>query len=213
MALGIVCGYRAEERIAIEISDLTAIGWRNPDAASQLIERGATTLLSFGVAGGLDPDLHPGDLLLPEHVLVDGAYLPVSADLHGHLAARFTMARCEPMVSSNEVVATSTEKRRIFEETNAIATDMESGALAQVAIEAGVAFAIIRAVSDPVDHTLPPAARDSLTPEGHIDYGAVIMALLRDPRQLPDLIRTGQQNNLALRRLGSLIPDIRELLV
>ena len=213
MTLGIVCGYRAEYRIATRITKLVAMGWRNPDAAQHLIAAGATTLVSFGVAGGLDPELEAGTLLLPRHVLAEGEALPVSPDLHGFLFERFSLAVTQPIYASPTLLVTSLEKRRLFSLTNAVAIDMESGAVAKAAIEAGMPFAVVRVVSDPADHSLPQAAQAALTDAGDVDYPAVIFALLKDPFQLADLIRTGQQNNAALRRLEDMIGDLRELLL
>jgi hopanoid-associated phosphorylase len=212
MTLGIICGYRSEQRIAQRITPLVAIGWRNPQAARELIAAGATTLLSFGVAGGLDPTLQSGALLLPDQVLVDGKYLSASPDLHRHLTQRFPMAHVEPIFSSTTVLSKAADKRALFSRTNAIAIDMESGAVAKAAIEAGLAFAIIRTISDPVDHSLPPAVKDALTETGDIDYRLVMGQLLKNPFQLPALIRTGRQNSTALRRLSEIVWDLRELL-
>ena len=45
--------------------------------AARLAAEGATGLVSFGLAGGLAPELRPGDLVLPETVQApDGRSLP-----------------------------------------------------------------------------------------------------------------------------------------
>ena len=41
--------------------------------AARLVAEGAAALVSFGLAGGLAPELRPGDLLLPETVRSAGA--------------------------------------------------------------------------------------------------------------------------------------------
>ena len=41
--------------------------------AERLLAEGAGALVSFGIAGGLDPVLMPGDLVLPERVGLPGA--------------------------------------------------------------------------------------------------------------------------------------------
>jgi hypothetical protein len=48
-------------------------------AATGLQAGGATTLISFGIAGALDSVLRPGDLVLPESIY-SGYSLPVSLD-------------------------------------------------------------------------------------------------------------------------------------
>ncbi len=211
MTLGIVCGFAAEQQIAAEVSSLTAVGWHNPEAASGLIARGATTLISFGIAGGLDPTLRSGDLLLPSSILADGAPMTCSTDLQELLAAAFPGARREPLVYSPRIVATRIDKRRLFTAEGAIATDMESGIVARVAQDAGIPFAVLRSVSDLYSDDLPPAALTGLTPEGDVDYLAVIGSLLRHPGQLQALIRTGRQSKQALARLRQAAPTLKGL--
>ena len=76
-------------------------------------------------------------------------------------------------------------------ETNAAAVDMESHIAARFAARHGLPLAVLRAISDSVDQTLPPAALVGMRPDGAMDLAAVLGALARNPRQLPALIRTG----------------------
>ncbi|HEX4159812.1 MAG TPA: hypothetical protein VHY79_15205, partial [Rhizomicrobium sp.] len=54
---------------------------------------------------------------------------------------------------------------------------------------------------DGAHRTLPPAARVAMRPSGGIDVGAVMRALMRAPRQLPALIRTAWEAEIAFAAL------------
>ena len=66
----------SEARIAARFGYPVRAGGGTPAgaaaAARALIEEGATALVSFGLAGGLDPELRPGRVLIPSIILADG---------------------------------------------------------------------------------------------------------------------------------------------
>ena len=66
-----------------------------------------------------------------------------------------------------------------------------------MALAHGIPFAVCRTVIDAAHRTLPPAAAVGLRPDGTPDLRAVIRSLLRYPTQLPDLIRTARDAEVA----------------
>ncbi|HKJ75256.1 MAG TPA: hypothetical protein VKA19_14170, partial [Alphaproteobacteria bacterium] len=105
--------------------------------ARNLIAEGATALLSFGVAGGLDPDLKPGDLIIADHILsVNGPILAADSRwVHAVLEGLGDIAaiRTLPILSVDSAVQNAREKARLFKETGAGAVDMESYGTARAA--------------------------------------------------------------------------------
>jgi hypothetical protein len=83
----------------------------------------------------------------------------------------------------------------------ALIIDMESHVAAQVAREHGLPFAFIRVISDRADQDLPPAVTCGLKPDGSMAILPVLAALLRNPGQLPALIRTARDTDRAMRAL------------
>ena len=84
MRIGVLTGLAAEARLlerALTGSDVIiartgAVPERAEAAAESLVAKGAAALLSFGLAGGLDPTLRAGDLVLADRVVRAAALAP-----------------------------------------------------------------------------------------------------------------------------------------
>jgi adenosylhomocysteine nucleosidase len=185
---GVVVGLAAEARIARRLGYEIAIGGGGPagaeQAARRLVAQGATALISFGLCGGLDPALRPGALLVP-HAVRDGA-THYAAD--PALAARFGAFTAHLLLGGTQIAVTAGEKQRLRETTGAAAIDLESGAVARIATASGLPFAAVRAVCDPAEDDLPPAALIALDATGAIGFGRLLASLAADPGQLPALL-------------------------
>jgi adenosylhomocysteine nucleosidase len=99
------------------------------------------------------------------------------------------------------IAATAQEKAALAARTGAIAIDLESGSVARVAAEAGIPFIALRAICDPADRDLPPAALLALDAYGHARPLAVLWSVLRHPRQIPALMVTAREAKIALEAL------------
>ena len=124
---------------------------RTGELAQALIAEGATGLVSFGVAGGLDPALGVGAILLPREVLTsDGARFATHPEWRSALSAAIGEdATDTTMLGCDRFVGTVMEKRALFRETAAAAVDMESHVIAAAAAAAGLPFIVLRAITDP----------------------------------------------------------------
>ena len=166
-------------------------------AARRLVERGATALVSFGLAGGLDPALRPGAVIVARDVLSDGSRF--AADVA--LGAAFGGITGQTVLAGTAVVADAVAKRALFLATGAQAVDLESGAVARVASAFGLPFAVVRAVCDPAERDLPPAALVALDVDGGIGLGPVLLSVVRRPGQIAGLLAVGRDAVLARRAL------------
>ena len=124
MTLGIVCGFRAEEKLARRLSPLTACAWHNPGAPAALLAAGATSLMSFGLAGGLAPHLAVGQLLLPHTIITAGASYAVDAAAHARLLALFPQAETGPLYAATTVINSPAAKRALHAASGAVAVDI-----------------------------------------------------------------------------------------
>ncbi len=220
--IGIVCGLKSEAgalgplrhhpKIRVAVSGASAL--RAADRAQDLVREGARGLLSFGVSGGLSARVAPGDLVLATDILWGDERLAGDdgfADaLSGGALACGIALHFGPVLGSDRIIGSAGEKARLGQETGALAVDMESHAVAQVAQEAGVPFGALRAVADPVDRVIPDAAHNGVSPDGSVRPWPVLGAALRDPAVFLDLMRVGQDSaaaHKALRRCArNLVP-------
>lgn len=205
-----ICGLRAEVRIAERLFWKAACAGGDPgatgEAARRLVGEGATLLLSFGIAGGLDPALPPGTVVLADRVVVDGTPRDCL-----RLAGPPSGFRIAPVIGAAEPAATAARKRELFA-SGAAAVDLESGIVALVAAAAGLPFAVLRAIADPAGCDLPPAALLPLRRDGTPDLRGVVVSLAREPRQLPALLRLAADTRAALEALRRAAPLLAEAL-
>lgn len=197
---GIVVGMRAESRIAQRLDGVVVIGAGAAgasQAAEQLAMAGAAALLSFGLAGGLDPNCRPGTIVVPRAVLDGDERLATDAECTRALGG----ATADLLLGTACTVAGAEEKRHLHERTGAVAVDLESGAVARVAHRRGLPFAVLRAVCDPAERSLPPAALAALDAGGTIRGFRLFSALLADPRQIAGLLALARDAAAARRAL------------
>ncbi len=209
MRLGIVTGLADEARIARRIGDAEAGGgtsWGAEVAAERLVSRGATALLSFGLCGGLDPHLRSGDLIVPLLIVETGGSYPTDGSLSDSLAAPIHGV----LFASETILGSREAKQRLFRSTQASGVDLESGAMARVAMRHGLPFAALRAVCDTAADTLPPAALVPLGKGGRVALGGVLRSVARRPSQIPELIKLSR--NAASAR-AALVNAVRALLL
>jgi adenosylhomocysteine nucleosidase len=176
-------------------------------ASSALLERGATALLSWGSAGGLASRVSPGNLILPKTIISSNrSFYPVDALWHERLCNRLKDHidfHTEPLIESSRVVQTPAEKATLFRETGAIGVDMESGAMAAVAQEAGVRFLVVRAVADGAGATIPESALNAVDELGRLNFFKVMQGLAKDPTEFLALVRIARNYRRAQRTLAA----------
>ena len=208
--LGIVVAMEAERRTLAKLAgsmiELSGPGPRNAAAAAERLQaRGARLLVSWGTAGALVPELPPGALLVSATTTQDSG--PDNLH-HDHKLADAIAEACAALRPTRGTVCSVSRpacqrsaKEALNRISGALVVDMESAAVAAVAHRAGLPFAAVRAVVDPVGFELPPAALAGLREDGSSSVWPVLVALLRQPGQLGSLCRLGLHFRSALRAL------------
>jgi len=177
---------------------------RAENAARRLVARGVDGLVSWGVAGGLDPALEAGTVVLAETVLQqDGSTVPSDARWRGRLERRIVdgvPATTGPLFHSDEVLSSVAQKRAIWERWAASVVDMESAAIAAVAREAGLPWLSVRVVTDTALVSLPPAVTASSGDDGRLRPAGIARLVLR-PWLWQDLVRLAGSTRVAARSM------------
>ena len=162
-------------------------------------------VISFGVAGGLDPSLKSGDVVVATEVVAGDARWLAGLSLSEDQIASIALGRRRVvrggLAGAEEMIAGQSSKAALHSVTGALAVDMESHIAAAYAAEAGLPFAALRVISDPASRALPALARTAIKPNGEIDLGMILRGLARNPRALRGLVSTGIDFNRALKSL------------
>lgn len=185
---------------------------RAEDIGLEFAAAGAAGLVSFGIAGGLDPQLAPGDILVASAVILpDGEQVETDdawrrALLQGTAAADSTVAGSDRMVGRIE------DKGAMFAATGARAVDMESHGVARAARDSGLPIAVVRAIADPAGRAIPAAAQVGLDANGNAKPLSVMAQLMRTPSQIPAVMRVARDYRCAMRSLRAMAPVLMETL-
>ncbi len=208
--LAFVVGLKAEARLLRPLSRKVFVGGGTArgaaDAARRALAAGATSLVSFGLAGGLSPDITAGAIIVPSAVLFRGRHLPADPELSAALGGVTVRA----LLASEAVVASIAGKAERWQGTNAEAVDLESGAVAEAARQASVPYAVLRAVCDPAGRALPPAAVGALNSSGGVGVFRLAASLILQPWQIGVLLALSRDARAARRALVGRVRALRE---
>ena len=184
-------------------------------AAVALVDAGATALVSWGLAGGLDPALQAGAICLPRMVVSsDGATF--ATDLHWReiLAAAISgrlVVVSGKLLTSAVAIEEVAAKAAAFAATGAVAVDMESAGVAQIAVINKLPFVAVRSLVDTAGDTVPRAVMAAGS-DGRVRLARLILGIASSPREIAPLMRLAKRYRAAARalravaRTGALAP-------
>ncbi len=155
-----------------------------------------SALISAGYAGGLVAPALPGT------IVVDTADSRLSACLPPAARGR--------IVDATGMVKTPDERARLAAQTGAIAVDMESAAIAQIAARHGLPFAAVRAITDGPDSHLLLDWDRYRDREGRLRTGAAVLGALRTPGGVAEMRLLWYASKKASRALALYLGDFLE---
>ncbi len=218
--LGIITG------MAIEAARITAVAKALPEVSRPLVasvggnsheaERtarsfvvaGVTRLVSFGIAGGLEPSLSPGDIVLADGVwLPDGKMAPTDSAWVELTVERMGINRTAVrgiVAGSDKALVSVEEKAALRSHSGAVAVDMESHGVARAAAATGKPLLVVRAIADPSTRSLPNAALVGIGSDGRRRPFSVLAELVKNPLQFGALMRVAGDSNRALESLSTI---------
>lgn len=168
-------------------------------------------VVEAGLAGGLEPALRRGDVIVCRSVVRAGS--SERWELDRALAGRALSALSRAGVAAREVevvetpriVARAGDKRALHESTRAVAVSMETAAIAGAST--GTPHLAIRVIFDTVDEDLV-LTDELIDGEGRVRAGALARTLARRPTTTVALVRSGIRARAALGALGRAVAAV-----
>lgn len=171
----LVFSRNSQRELALAVNDAARLGCRG--------------IISFGVAGGLISGLRPGDWVIASAIVGSDTTRATDAAWSSRLHATIEGASYASIIGMDTPVAEPATKRELHRTTGAIAVDMESHVVAEIAAAHGLAFAALRVIVDPAERVIPSAALRGMGGGGRADGAAVLRDLAARPAQLSRLVR------------------------
>jgi adenosylhomocysteine nucleosidase len=149
-----------------------------------------THLVSAGLAGACDPELHVGEIVRAGLVI------------DSQTGETFEDDRYKQVVVTTDTIAGVQQKNRLFRIYQAAAVDMEAAAVARLARVHGYGFAAIKAISDEANFEVD-ALSQFATPDGQFREGAFALHTALRPSTWGNVIALGRNSSKALGALTS----------
>lgn len=153
-------------------------------------------VFTCGFAGGLNPELKTGDVIL---LTVDPA-LDRALVGFGARPAKFWCA--------SRIATTVAEKKKLRAETGADAVEMESEVIHAICRERGIPCATVRVISDTANEDLPLDFNKLSNPDLSPDYAKLAWAIAKSPGKIPALLRLQKNCRFAARRLAAVLAEV-----
>ena len=165
-------------------------------------------VISAGFAGALEATLRRGDIVAAD-CFVDEAGRELTADRALLSAAERRGARVGRLLTVDRVIRSSEEKLALGRKHAALATDMETLAVAEVCRDRQQPFLALRVINDAADDALPDDVERLLAEQTSARrLGAALGLILKRPSTFVDLLRLQQRAIEASDRLATFLAGL-----
>lgn len=163
-------------------------------------------VLSCGFSGALLPEMHLGEIVMANSII----------DQHGQELRQTLNAESNPssglyvgrILTADKMARTIQEKHQLAEQHKAIAVDMESLAVAQIARDRQKNFMAVRVISDDMSADLPPEVLSVVGATGAIRFGAVLGSLVKRPESAKEMWHLRGNAKIAAESLATFLDGV-----
>lgn len=181
---------------------LTGIGWEDlffniaHRALRDLLKRKPDYCVSTGLAGGLNDQLHPGDVVAASQLsLRQGGGRILSNKRLLKVAENCGARIVSVLITENHIVSEASTKSRMSQFGDFV--DMESYHILQIVNGTQIPAIAVRGISDAANDDLPLDFNKIIGRDGTLRKRQLFGELVRNPKKISSLIRFGRQSKKA----------------
>jgi hypothetical protein len=201
----IVCAALALEAEIAERQFESEAWTRDIESLSEFIGRAANDgcrgLVSYGVAGGLGPDLRSGDIVVASAIVAPNERMPTDDAWSAWLLSAIPTAVYGPVSGVDKPILAGTSRDELGLRSGALVADMESHIIARLAVASALRFVAVRVVIDSAGRNVPPTALACVSSNGETNRWRLSRLLLGRPSDAVDIMKLWADWWLARRAL------------
>ena len=183
---------------------LILTGLQTVGTLQTVVPTNCEAIISFGLCGGLSPQAQIGQAFICDTLVTPKGDFQADVAWRKRLfAATKYYERHWWSSDAFNTANTVAEREQLLAQTGCWIIDDETYAVAQFAQARGIPFQALRTVSDGAEDNLPQAVIDALNPDGSDDLEAVLLSVIKDPIQIPDLLKTAEEYYKSLAELNT----------
>lgn len=194
---------------------LSGMGYESAKkAAIQFLDLNINALISWGVAGALDPLMNSGDLIIANQILTNDKTYRTTYEWNKKLSVIFTDTKHNVInaniISASNICATIEDKKKLFLSSGAVAVDMESSAIAETAFANKLDFIVIRSIADKADTTIPEAVLNHTDNLGNPEILKFVSSCISRPKQINEIMLLAKSYKKALKTLQNIAEESKK---
>jgi adenosylhomocysteine nucleosidase len=178
---------------------LTGIGWEDlflnvaHKALRDLLKRKPDCCVSTGLAGGLNSEFHPGDVVAASQLILrEGGGRILSSKRLLKVAESCGAKIANTLITERHIVSEASSKSAMSKFGDVV--DMESYHVLQVVSGTQIPAIAVRGISDAADRDLPLDFNKVLSRDGTVRKRRLIEEIVRNPLRIPSIVRFGLQS-------------------
>ena len=159
------------------------------DFIGRAVIDGCSGIVSYGVAGGLCPDLRSGDIVVGSEIAGPNGSIPTDDAWSAWLLSAIPTAVYGPIAGIDFPITARESRGELRLRSGALAVDMESHLIARLAAANGMRFVAVRVVIDAAGRNIPPTALACVSGDGETSRWRLSRLLLGRPSDTLDVIK------------------------
>ena len=208
--IGIVVGIRSEKRCIPSNKNLfveIGYGKKAYKAAKNVLKNNLDLIISFGLAGSMTKKIRNSEVIIPNKILNEKFKFKKTSTISNN----YLRKRSKEKIIKNVCLFTSDKILNKKIKLKISAVDMEASYVLKAASEHKVPFSSVKIIFDDMENSIPSFLINSIDNNGKIKLFSLIIAILKKPYRVKDLVKLNRIYVKSMQKLKSVANQIFKL--